>query len=251
MKTRIAFVVALMILAPRLCEGAELKLLASAALKAAYLEVLPQFESASGHKVIASWSSSQVIQKRIAEGEDADVVVMADVLGRSLTDELISRGKLTAGSAVLAKSGVGVAVRAGAPKPDIGSADAVKATILAARTVAYSAGASGTYIATMLTKMGIYEQVKSKAVTVRPSEPVGEVVARGDAEIGFHQVSELLPVSGIDFLGPLPSELQNITVYSGAVRIGTTNPDPAGELVKFLASPALAAALRKHGLKPG
>jgi len=251
MKTRIAFVVALMILAPRLCEGAELKLLASAALKAAYLEVLPQFESASGHKVIASWSSSQVIQKRIAEGEDADVVVMADVLGRSLTDELISRGKLTAGSAVLAKSGVGVAVRAGAPKPDIGSADAVKATILAARTVAYSAGASGTYIATMLTKMGIYEQVKSKAVTVRPSEPVGEVVARGDAEIGFHQVSELLPVSGIDFLGPLPSELQNITVYSGAVRIGTTNPDPAGELVKFLASPALAPALRKHGLEPG
>jgi molybdate transport system substrate-binding protein len=197
------------------------------------------------------WSSSQVIHKRIASGEDADVVVMADILGKSLTEELMKQGKLAASSsAILAKSGVGVAVRAGAPKPDISSADALKKSILAAKSIAYSAGASGTYLVTMLQKLGIYDQVKAKVATVKPSEPVGEVVARGEAEIGFHQVSELLPVTGIDFLGPLPSGLQNITVYSGGVHSETKEAAAAGELLKFLASPAIAPVLNKHGLEP-
>lgn len=251
MKARLVFAVAAMLTVPGMAQGAEIKLLASAALKAAYLELLPQFETATGHKVTAAWSSSLVIQKRIASGEDADVVVMADVLGKSLTEELIKQGKLAGGPVTFAKSGVGVAVRSGVPKPDISSADALKKSILAAKSIAYSAGASGTYIVSMLEKLGIYDQVKSKVATVKPSEPVGEVVARGDAEIGFHQVSELLPVKGIELLGPLPAELQNITVFSGGIHTGTKEAAAAGELVKFLTKPAIVPTLTKHGLEPG
>ena len=252
MRARFVFAVAAMLTVPVMAQAGEIKLLASAALKAAYLELLPQFEAATGHKVSTAWSSSLVIQKRIASGEDADVVVMADILGKSLTDELIKQGKLVAGSpATFAKSGVGVAVRAGAPKPDISSAEALKKSIAAAKSIAYSAGASGTYLASMLVKLGIYDQVKSKVATVKPSEPVGEVVARGDAEIGFHQVSELLPVKGIEFLGPLPADLQNITVYSGGVHTGTKEGAAAGELVKFLTAPTFAPTLKRHGLEPG
>jgi molybdate transport system substrate-binding protein len=207
---------------------------------------------ATGHKVTAAWSSSLVIQKRIAAGEDADLIIMGDILGNSLTEELIKQGKLVASSpAIFAKSGIGVAVRLGAPKPDISSADAVKKSILAAKSIAYSAGASGTYLVSMLERLGIYDEVKSKVATVKPSEPVGEVVARGDAEIGFHQVSELLPVKGIEFLGPLPADLQNITVYSGGVHTGTKEGAAAGELVKFLTAPTVAPTLKKHGLEPG
>jgi molybdate transport system substrate-binding protein len=156
MKARFIFAVAAMLTVPGMVQAAEIKLVASAALKAAYLELLPQFETATGHKVTAAWSSSLVIQKRIASGEDADVVVMADILGKSLTEELIKQGKLVTGSSgTFAKSGVGVAVRAGAPKPDISSADALKKSILAAKSTAFSAGASGTYLASMLEKLGI------------------------------------------------------------------------------------------------
>src|ERR1700694_5147624 len=144
MKARLIVAVAASLLLPSTTQAAEIKLLASAALKAAYLELLPQFEMATGHKVTAVWSSSLVIQKRIAAGEDADLIIMADILGNSLTEELIKQGKLVASSpAIFAKSGIGVAVRFGAPKPDISSADAVKKSILAAKSVAYSAGASG------------------------------------------------------------------------------------------------------------
>ena len=132
------------------------------------------------------------------------------------------------------------------PSPDISSADALKKSILAAKSIAYSAGASGTYIVSILEKLGINDQVKSKVATVKPSEPVGEAVARGDAEMGFHQVSELLPVKGIEFLGPLPADLQNITVYSGGIHTGTKEAAAAGELVKFLTAPTVAPTLKKQ-----
>jgi molybdate transport system substrate-binding protein len=173
-------------------------------------------------------------------------------LGNSLTEELIKQGKLVASNpAILAKSGIGVAVRFGAPKPDISSADAVKKSILAAKSIAYSAGASGTYLVSMLQKLGIYDQVKSKVATVKPSEPLGEVVARGEAEIGFHQVSELIPVMGIQYLGPLPAELQNTTVYSGGLHSETKEAAAAMALVKFLTAPSATPTLKKHGLEPG
>jgi molybdate transport system substrate-binding protein len=233
-------------------QTAEIKLIASAALKAAYLELLPQFEMATGHKVTVTWSSSLVIQKRIAAGEDADLIILADILGKSLIEELIKQGRLVASSReIFGTSGIGVAAREGAPQSDISSAGAVKKSVLAAKSVAYSAGASGVYLVGMLQKLGIYDQVKSKVATVKPSEPVGEIVARGEAEIGFHQVSELVPVKGIQYLGPLPAALQNITVYSGGIHSGTKEAAAAAALVKFLTAPRATPTLRKHGLEPG
>jgi molybdate transport system substrate-binding protein len=251
MKTRLMVAMAASLLLSCGARADEIKLLASAGLKAAYLELLPQFERESRHKVAAEWSSSPVIRKRIEAGEEADVVIVANVLGRSLAEELTKQGKIAGAPVVFAKSGVGVAVRAGAPEPDISSADALKTSLLQAKTITYSAGASGVYIASMLQKLGIYDQVKAKAVAVKPSEPVGEVVARGDAEIGFHQVSELLPVKGIRYLGPLPADIQNITVYSGGIHSGTKAEAAAKALVAFLSTPSAMQSLGKHGLEPG
>lgn len=229
-------------------QAAEIKLLASSALKDAYLELIPQFERATGHKVTAAWSSTPDVQKRIAAGEAADLVI----LSAAGTDELIKQGKVDPSSrADFAKAAIAVAVRAGAPTPDISSGDAVKKTILAAKSVAYSAGASGTYLIGMFQKLGISEAVKSKTATVKPGEPVGEVVARGEAEIGFHQLSELLPVKGIKIVGPLPPELQSITVYAGGIHSATKNVAAATAFVNFLTAPAAAAAIKKHGLEPG
>jgi molybdate transport system substrate-binding protein len=252
MKARVIIAMAASLLFSWGAHADEIKLLASAALKAAYLELLPQFERETGHKVATEWSSSFVIQKRIAAGEDADVVIAASILSDSLAEELTKQGKLLPGSqAVFAKSRIGVAVRAGARQPDISSVDALKTSLLDAKTIAYSAGASGVYIVSMLQKLGIYDQAKAKAVAVKPSEPVGEVVARGDAEIGFHQVSELLPVKGIQYLGPLPADIQNITVYSGGIHSGTKVEGAAKGLITFLSTPPATLSLKKHGLEPG
>lgn len=229
-----------------------MKLLASAALKFAYLELLPQFEIATGHNVMAAWSSSGVIQKRIAAGEIADLVIVADILGNDLAADLTTQGMLVADScASFAKSGIGVAVRFDLPVSDISSADALKKLILGARSIAYSAGASGTYLVRMFQTLGIYDQVKAKAAPVKPSEPVGEVVARGEAEIGFHQVSELIPVKGIQYLGPLPVKLQNITVYSGGIHRESKEAATATALTTFLTAPTVTPTLKRHGLEPG
>ena len=229
-------------------EAAEIKLLASSAIKETYLELLPLFEKATGHKVVAAWSSTPDVQRRIAAGEAADLVILGD----SGTEELIKHGKLAANSRTnFAKSGIAVAVRTGAPKPDISSSEAVKKSVLAAKSVAYSAGASGIYLVSMFDKLGISEQVKSKLATVKPGEPVGEAVARGDAEIGFHQLSELIPVKGILILGPLPADIQHITVFSGGVHSGTKESDATTALVKFLTAPSVAPVIKKHGMEPG
>ena len=182
-----------------MAQSAEIKLLAAAALKDAYLELLPQFERAPGHTVAAVWTSTPAVQKRIMAGEAADLVI----LGNSGTDELIKQRKLVPDSrANFAKMGIGVAIQVGTPEPDISSADAVKKSVLTAKSVAYSAGSSGIYIVSMFQKLGIADQVKLKTAVVKPGEPVGEVVARGDAGIGFQQISELISVKGIKYLGP-------------------------------------------------
>jgi molybdate transport system substrate-binding protein len=228
-------------------KAAEIKLIASAGVKSACLELLLQFEKEAGHTVAASWSSSRPIRNRIEAGEAADLVIIGD----PELQELLKLGKLDADShADFAKSGIAVAVRVGAPKPDIRSAAALKTSLLAAKSVAYSLGLSGAYIDNMLQTLRIEDQLKPKRVPVRPSEPVGEVVARGDAEIGFHQLSELLPVSGIEIVGPLPAELQHFTIFSGAVHHAAKEPEAAGKLLKFLTAPAATPILARHGLEP-
>jgi molybdate transport system substrate-binding protein len=222
-------------------------LFASGALKEAYLELLPDFDKTSGHSVKVVWSNTTDIRKRVGEGEVADLVI----LGSDGTDGLITDGKLVAVTrTAFAKSGIYVAVRAGAPRPDISSADALKQALLAAKSVAYSGGASGTYIVKMLQKLGIYDEVRSKAAVTKPNEPVGGKLVAGEAEIGFHQLSELLPVKGIDIVGPLPADIQQITVFSGALHSAAKEPDAATALTKFLTAPGAADIIKKHGLEP-
>jgi molybdate transport system substrate-binding protein len=176
-----------------------------------------------------------------------DVVILA----AGALDELIKQGKVVAGSRVdLVRSSIGMAVRARASKPDISSVDALKRTLLAAKSIAYSASASGVYLSQeMFQRLGIADQIRGKCKRIA-SEPVGAVVARGDAEIGFQQISELLPVPGIDYVGPLPPEVQKVTVFSAGVAVGAEQPDAARALIKFLASPAAVGAIKKSGLEP-
>jgi molybdate transport system substrate-binding protein len=228
--------------------AADVKVMASAAIKEAYLELVPQFEKGTEHKVATTWAGTVDMMKRLQGGEVFDLVIMA---GPSI-EELIKQGKIVPGSRVdLAKSGVGVAVRAGAPKPDISSGDALKRAMLAAKSIAYSTGPSGVYLAGLFQRMGIADEIKSKVVLAPPGMPVGEIVARGDAEIGFQQVSELLPVAGIDFIGPLSADVQQITVFAGGIHTAAMQADAAKALVKFLTSSQAAPVIKKKGMEPG
>ena len=160
-------------------------------------------------------------------------------------------GKVVAGSQVdLVRSSIGFAVKTGAPRPDISTVEALKRTLLASPSIAYSASASGTYYETELLKnLGIEAQVKPKSRRIL-SERVGTVVARGDAALGLQQVSELLPIAGIDYIGPLPVEVQRVTVFSAGVATGSKQPAAAAELIRYLASPAAAPTIAKTGLEP-
>ncbi|HEV7821597.1 MAG TPA: substrate-binding domain-containing protein [Burkholderiales bacterium] len=224
----------------------QIQVMSSAAIKPAYLELVPAFERASGHKVETRWIPGVDVLKRVKEGESSDLVIMQakDI------DALIAAGRITAGSRVdLATSGVGIAVRAGAPRPDISSADALKRALLAAKAVAFSTGPSGVYILELFERLGIAAEIKGKSVQIK-GEPSGAAVARGDAEIAFQQVSELLPVTGIDYIGPLPSEIQRITTFSAGVQKSAPEPAAAQAWIKFLTSSAAAPALRKSGMEP-
>jgi molybdate transport system substrate-binding protein len=187
------------------------------------------------------------IPSRLDRGEPVDVVILA----APALDELIEKGKVVRGSRVdLVRSSIGMAVRKGVAKPDISSMDALKQTLLQAKSIAYSASASGVYLShDLFQHLGIADQIKDKCKRIA-NEPVGAVVARGEAEIGFQQISELLPVSGIDYVGPLPPGAQKITVFSAGVAAAAKNPDAARALIKFFVSPANARAIADTGLEP-
>ncbi|MDH3288929.1 MAG: substrate-binding domain-containing protein [Betaproteobacteria bacterium] len=222
----------------------EIKVMASAAFREAYLELVPQFERTTGNKVTTLWVPSVQMMSRLKGGETVDVVI----LSAASLDELIKAGII--GSRVdLATSGVGVAVRAGAPKPDISSGEALKRTVLAAKSIVYSTGPSGIYLAGLFQRMGITDQLEPKLRQVQ-GEPAGAVVARGEAEIGFQQVSELLPVPGIDLVGPLPPDVQQITTFSAGLHVSVKEPDAAKALIRFLTAPAAAPVIRKKGMEP-
>jgi molybdate transport system substrate-binding protein len=237
-----------MLIGAATAHAAEIKLIASAAVKEAVADLIPAFEGMSGHKVAAIWAGTEAITKRIRDGEVVDIVLIA----APNIDTLIAEGKVVAGSrADVAKSGIGVAVRAGQPKPDISSAAAVKAAVLAARSVAYSSGPSGFYLADLFRKMGIADQIKDKVKQTPSGVQVGQVVARGEADLGFQQVSELLHLAGIDYLGPLPADIQHTTVFSAGLHTAAPAPDAARALSKFLTGPEAAAAVKRSGMEPG
>jgi molybdate transport system substrate-binding protein len=232
--------------------AAEVRVMISGGLTAAYKALVPEFERTTGHKVLTAYGPSMgtttnAIPVRLERGEPADVLIM---VGYAL-DDLAKNGKVISDSRVeLVKSPIGVAVKSGAPKPDISTADAVKQALLAAKTVAYSDSASGVYVSTeMFDKLGIKEAMQGKARKI-PATPVGEIVARGEAEIGFQQVSELKPVEGIDIVGPLPAELQRITTFSAGIASISKEPDAGKALIKFLASPAARTEIVKSGMDP-
>jgi molybdate transport system substrate-binding protein len=187
------------------------------------------------------------IPVRLDRGEPVDVVIVID----TALDALAKSGHIQPATRVeIARSMIGIAVRKGAPKPDISTVAALKQTLLNAKSIAYSASASGTYISTeMFKKLGIADQVKGKATRIE-SERVGAVVARGDAELGFQQVSELLPIAGLDFVGTLPAEVQQVSIVSAAIATKATAPSAAKVLIEFLASPASAATIHTTGLEP-
>jgi len=231
--------------------ASEIKVMTSGAFTAPYLELLPQFERATKDTVVTLTRTMGVgansIPSRLERGEPVDVIIVA----AAALDEFMRTGKVVAGSRVdLARSGIGMAVRAGAPRPDISSVEALRQTLLRAKSIAYSSSVSGDYLSKELfQRLGIADQVLAKALRIE-NERVGAVVARGGAEIGFQQISELLPETGIDYVGPLPPEVQRITVFAAGVATGTKDPDAARAFIRFLASPAAGDAIRRAGLEP-
>ena len=227
----------------------EIKVLSSIATREAYNELLPAFERQTGHKVTTTWAGTVEIMKRMAAGgEQHDLVIIS----ATELEELVRQGKLAAGSRVdLAKSGIGVAVRAGAPKPDIGSVDALKRALLAAETVGYTSGPSGVHMGQLIERMGIAADIKPKFRSVPSGGTIGSIIASGDCELGFQQVSELVHIPGTAYVGPLPAEVQRVTVFSSGIQSGASNPDGARALQAFLTTSEGAATMRKHGLETG
>ena len=230
-----------------IASAAEIDVLSTQATQEAYLELVALFEKATGHKVKTDFTGTLNVQKRLASGDSFDLIIMA---GPAI-DEQIKLGKALAGSRVdIAKSGTGVAVRKGAPRPDIGSVEAFRKTLLSVKSIGYSTGPSGVYMLSVFEKLGVADQVKSKLKQTPSGVFVGNLVANGDTEIGFQQISELVHFPGIDYVGPLPGELQRMTVFSAGIHAGARQPDAAKALVKFLTAPAAAPVIRKHGLEP-
>ena len=224
----------------------------SGAFTAAYLELIPQLELLTKKKLVTAATSigtgETSIPNRLRRGEPVDVVIVADaVLVGFIKDGLIVAESHTP----LARSAIGMAVQAGAPKPDIGTVDALKRTLLQAKSIGYSASVSGEYLTTVLyQRLGIADQVMSKSRLVGGGERVGAVVARGEVQIGFQQISELLPVPGIDHVTPLPPEVQKVSVFSAGVVLITKNSDAAHAIIRFLASSEAATAITNSGLEP-
>jgi len=224
-----------------------LKLISSMAARELLRDLANQYESATGQSVVTEAAGGVDVARRIGAGESADVVVLAD----TAIDKLIVEGKVLAGSRVdLVRSGVAIAVREGAPRPDIGSEEAVKQAVLAAHSLSFSTGPSGVYLEKLFARWGILDTVKPRIVVPPPGTPVGSLVASGGAELGFQQLSELMNLAGIQVLGPLPAAIQTLTVFSGGIVSASANPDGGRALLAFLKAPATAATKHRHGMEP-
>ena len=236
--------------APRGAAAAEIKVLTAGAFKQVLLALVPEFERETGNKVTVENATVGALTKRIDGGETFDLAVLTP----AAVNDLASKGKFVAGSRVnLARVGVGAVVKEGAPKPDIGSVEAFKRALLAAKSVAYidpaAGGSSGIYVAGLLDKLGIGAEVKAKAKLI-PGGAVAEHIAKGEAELGIHQISEILPVKGVTLVGPLPAEIQNYTVYAAGLGANAKAIEAAKALLKTLSGPAAAAVLKARGMEP-
>ena len=235
-------------------QAAELKVLSAIGMQSVLEDLGPKFERVTGHKLAISFATAGAAVKRAQGGEVADVVITT----RQGIDGLVKNGKAAADNVnVLASAGISVAIRKGAPKPDISSPDALKRTLLAAKSISYvdpaSGGASGIHFAKVLDRLGIANEMKSKTIFPNPKTPgeVGALVANGEAEIGVHIIVELIPVAGIDLVGPLPGDLQNTIVFSAAIMTGAKDAAAAKALVDFLRTPESAKVIKAKGMEPG
>jgi molybdate transport system substrate-binding protein len=230
----------------------EIHVVTSGGFTAAYLELVPQYEAATHNKLATEFGPSMgtthnAIPVRLARGQAIDVVIMA----APALDDLIKQGKVRPGSRVdLVLSKIAMAVKAGAPHPDISTLEALKHTLLAAKSIAYSDSASGVYLSTELfPRLGVWDQIKGKSKQIQ-ADPVGGVVATGEFEIGFQQISELRPVKGIDIVGELPPGAQRVTIFAAGIPTTATHAEAAKKLIEWLASPAAYEAIKKSGLEP-
>jgi molybdate transport system substrate-binding protein len=236
------------VVAATAANAAEINVIASTAMREVMEELVPMFERASGHKVAVTFLSGAVLPGKVKEGVQADLVVTTP----ATIDDLVQAGRVVAGSRVdFVRSGAGVAVRAGAPKPDIGTPDALKRALLAAKSVGYSQGPSGVHFMTTMARLGIADEIKAKGVVPPLGTRVGTLIAKGEAEIGVQQITELLQIPGIDFVGPLPQELQANIIYATATPATAKERDAAAALVKFLRSEPALPVIKKVGLEPG
>lgn len=226
---------------------ATIRLLVSNSMRAVMDELIPRFEREQGHQVEISYDPAKLMMERIRRGESADVVI----LGGTAVEDLVKEGRVAdASRRLIASCGVGLAVRAGAPKPGIGSVDAFKRALLAARSIAWTQeGASGMYFSKLIERLGISDEISKKAVR-RPGGLIAELVVSGDAELAVQQIPELMAVAGVDVVGPLPGELQQVTVSSGGVFAASRQPQAAEALLRFLKTPGSAAVLKSRGHEP-
>jgi len=223
-----------------------LKLISSMATREVLNELAARYERDSGQKVATEAAGGVDVAKRVQNGEAVDIVVLAS----NAIDKLIADGKVLEGSRVdLVQSGVSIAVRKGAPRPDISSEDALKHAVLNAKTLSYSTGPSGVYLEKMFARWGVLEDIRARIVVPPPGKPVGSLVADGSVELGFQQLSELINLAGIDVVGPLPAAVQTITIFSGGVAATCAQPASARAVLKFMASPAAADAKQRHGME--
>lgn len=249
--TRIAAIVAFIVAQATLADAAEIKVFSTIGVQAALEELTPKFEKASGHKLNITWATAAVLVKRVQGGETADLLVLT----KQGLDTMVKENKATASAdAIFASSGMAMVVKKGAPKPDISTPEAFKQTLLKAKTISYSnpeyGGASGVYLAKLLERMGIADQVKSKTHYPPPSGNAANLVVSGEAELAVQQEPEVMAVSGVDMVGPLPAELNNITTYAAGPGAGTKEADTANALIKFLHTPEAAAVFKARGLTP-
>lgn len=228
--------------------AAEIKVLSAGAFKQVVLAVVPGFEKQTGHKVTVDNGTAGELKKRIEDGEAFDVTIITP----GVVAELTKAGKIASGTQTnLASVGVGVMVKAGAPKPDISTVEAFKKAVLDAKTVAYidpaSGGSSGVYLEKLFEKMGIADQVKAKA-RLKKGGYVADLIKSGEAELGIHQISEIVPVKEVTLVGPLPKEIQNVTTYAGGLSAAPKEKDAAAAFLKYLAGPDAAAVLKSKGM---